>query len=311
MTFRQLEVLRALIQFRTTLAAARELGLSQPAVSNAILSLESHLGFALFERVNSRLFPTKDALDICAESESIFVARSTLETRVRDLRENRRGQLRITSTPALGYSIVTSAFEHFLTYQPKTHMFLDVRNLDGVVDAVNSGMAELGFGLGLEDKATLHCQAVLSTPMVCVLRADNPLADKEVVTPADLTAQSFIAIEKDTYMGNLVRSAFHQAGCEFGYKIGVRYAETACRLADSGLGVTVVDHFTASDGSCANTVIRPFFPATTTVAYAAWSRSRPLSRLAEALLKDFTSCAQLWAKKHVLNPAGFSSCSVA
>ena len=59
MTLRQLEILRAVIRHRTTVAAADELALSQPAISNALKAMEAQAGFALFERVNNRLFPTQ------------------------------------------------------------------------------------------------------------------------------------------------------------------------------------------------------------------------------------------------------------
>ena len=61
MNLRQIELLRAVVRCETTVRAAHELGLSQPAVSNAIKHLESQVGFPLFERVNNRLFPTAEA----------------------------------------------------------------------------------------------------------------------------------------------------------------------------------------------------------------------------------------------------------
>jgi DNA-binding transcriptional LysR family regulator len=49
MTLRQLETLRALIRHRTTVAAAKDLALSQPAVSNALKTMEAQAGVALFQ----------------------------------------------------------------------------------------------------------------------------------------------------------------------------------------------------------------------------------------------------------------------
>ena len=72
MNLRQLEILRAVIRHRTTVAAADELALSQPAVSNALKTMEAQAGFALFERVNNRLFPTAEAMALYKESEAIF-----------------------------------------------------------------------------------------------------------------------------------------------------------------------------------------------------------------------------------------------
>ena len=82
MNLRQLEILRAVIRHRTTVAAADELALSQPAISNALKTMEAQAGFALFERVNNRLFPTSEAMALYKESEAIFALHAKLENRV-------------------------------------------------------------------------------------------------------------------------------------------------------------------------------------------------------------------------------------
>src|SRR5882672_10556028 len=90
MNLRQLEILRAVIRHRTTVAAADELALSQPAISNA-------------------LFPTTEAMALYKESDAIFALHAKLENRVRDLRECRSGHLSIVATPPLAYSIIPPA----------------------------------------------------------------------------------------------------------------------------------------------------------------------------------------------------------
>jgi Transcriptional regulator len=113
MNLRQLEILRAVIRHRTTVAAADELALSQPAISNALKAMEAQAGFALFERVNNRLFPTTEAMALYKESDAIFALHAKLENRVRDLRENRTGHLSIVATPPLAYSIIPPALSNF------------------------------------------------------------------------------------------------------------------------------------------------------------------------------------------------------
>ena len=97
MNLRQLEILHAVIRHRTTVAAADELALSQPAISNALKAMEAQAGFALFERVNNRLFPTTEAMALYKESDAIFALHAKLENRVRDLRECRSGHLSIVA----------------------------------------------------------------------------------------------------------------------------------------------------------------------------------------------------------------------
>lgn len=292
MTLRQLEILRAIFRYRTTVAAARQLGLSQPAISNALKTMEAQAGFALFERINNRLFPTREAQELHLEAEAIFTRHDLFEAKLRDLKESRAGHLRIVATPPIGYGIIPNALKRFLARRPQVHVFFDVRRYEGVVDSVESNLVELGFALGLQAHVALETEAVFAADMVCVMPPGHPLARKTVVAASDLTPYPFIGLERGTRLGEAVRDAFNMAGTPFRCAVEVRYCNTACVLAQSGVGVAVVDPFSPTDGAKHDLVVRPFSPATRATAYAGWSKTRPLSRLAQAFLMEVRKSAR-------------------
>ncbi|SEE78981.1 DNA-binding transcriptional regulator, LysR family [Rhizobiales bacterium GAS188] len=292
MTLRQLEILRALIRYRTTIAAARQLGLSQPAVSNALKAMETQAGFALFERINNRLFPTREAQALHDEAEAIFTMHGNLENKLRDLRESKAGHLRIVATPPIGYGIIPQALKRFLADRPHVRVFFDVRRYEGVIDGVGNNLAELGFALGLEDHPGIETETVFAGEMVCVVKRDHPLARQNLVTPSDLAAHPFIALERGTRLGEAVRQSFREAGCPFGFAVEVRYCNTACVLAESGVGAAIVDPFSPGHGASHDLAVIPFRPATPAVAFVAWSKTRPLSRLAQAFVAEVRRNAQ-------------------
>src|SRR5262245_11921936 len=182
MNLRQLEILRAVFRHRTTVAAADELALSQPAISNALKAMEAQAGFALFERVNNRLFPTSEAMALYKESEAIFALHAKLENRVRDLRECRSGLLSIVATPPLAYSIIPRALSDSLRRRRQTRVFFDVRRYEGIIDGVSSRVAELGFALGLSHHPGIAHEVVHTGEMVCVLPPNHPLAERPLIT---------------------------------------------------------------------------------------------------------------------------------
>ena len=124
MNLRQIELLRAVVRCETTVRAAQELGLSQPAVSNGIKHLEAQLGFPLFERVNNRLFPTEEARALYQDSDPLFAMQAAFATRVQDLKENRAGHVRLIATPPLGFSVIPRALQLFLAKRPKNASLL-------------------------------------------------------------------------------------------------------------------------------------------------------------------------------------------
>lgn len=297
MNLRQIELLRAVVRCETTVRAAHELGLSQPAVSNAIKHLESQIGFPLFERVNNRLFPTAEARALCKDSDPIFTLHAAFEARVQDLRENRAGHVRICATPPLGYGVIPSALRNFLGKRPKVRVSFDVRRFENVVESVEIGTAELGFVMGLGDDRGLDAETFFAGDMVCVMRPDHPLAARDTITPQDLRDAPYIALEQGTRMGTILRNAFAEAGEPFRFSVEVRYCNTACVLAESGVGVAVVDPLSPVFSGHYNLAIRNFAPASRVTASVIRSRKRPISRAAEGFLREVRLIAAETAAK--------------
>jgi DNA-binding transcriptional LysR family regulator len=268
------------------MAAARALSMSQPAVSNAIKQIEGQIGFALFERVNNRLFPTDAARLIYDESEPLFAMHAALEVRMHDLRDEKVSRLRILSTPPLGLSVIPETLERFMRSHASVRTVFDVRELDDVIKGVEAGTADLGFGLSLGAFPALEVQALYQTRMVFVCRRDHPLAREQLVTPEALQGHAFVALDSGTRMGRLVREAYAQSRQPFLSTVEVRFCNTACVLADAGLGVSVVDPFSPIASGRRDLVVLPFEPFTPCTAYAFWSARKPIGLAAHRFLRE-------------------------
>ena len=111
----------------------------------------------------------------------------------------------------------------------------NVRELNNVVKGVESGEADIGFGLGLAAHSNLQFERLFEGRMVCVCLRGTPLSRASVVTPADLRLSEFVALDAKTRMGTAVREAFIAARQPFDFAITVHYCDTACDLVQAGL----------------------------------------------------------------------------
>jgi DNA-binding transcriptional LysR family regulator len=241
--------------------------------------------------VNTRLFPTAEAQILYSDAQPLFNIHNSLEAKMQDLRDNRAGSIRILATPPVGYGALTVALRRFLAERSKVKAFFDVRRFEQVIESVSTRVVDLGVVLGYKNQPDLQSEAVFGGEMVCVFRPDHPLSEKKVVVPADLANHPFIALERGSRLGTLVRQAFLQANCPFNFSVEVRYCQTACVLAESGIGAAVVDSFSPALGRGANLSVRPFEPSIPVVAHAVWLKERPLSRLANAFLREIRIAA--------------------
>ncbi|GAB0120160.1 LysR substrate-binding domain-containing protein [Acidisoma sp. 7E03] len=97
---------------------------------------------------------------------------------------------------------------------------------------------------------------------------------------------AFIGLEAGTRLGQAVRGSFAAVGVPFDAAVEVRYCNTACALAAAGVGIAVVDPFSAQQPVSGPLVLRPFLPRTPVISFAIWAQNRPLSRVARSFLDE-------------------------
>ena len=285
MNLRQLEILRAIVRYNTTVAAGRVLGLSQPAISNALKTMEEQVGFSLFQRSNNRIFPTEETKILLNEAETIFEIHKRIEMRIEDLKNNRIGQLRMVATPPLGYGVVAKAIQQIQKKKPNLKAFFDVHRYEDVIEYILSHRSEIGFVMGFAEHPGIVSQVVYKGHMVCVMPPEHPLMKLSVVTPQDIVKHRFIALEHGTKLGDAVRHAFRQSKQDLHFAVEVRYGLTACALVNAGVGVAVVDPLTA-DSSQYSLTQRPFVPEISVMASVVWAENRSLTRVSRQFIRE-------------------------
>lgn len=124
--------LRALRMFVTTAEsgglgrACTKLNLSQPAASRQIQTLEAEFGVALFHRVGRQLQLTSAGEDLLRQSRRLLADADVLSEQARALKEGRKGTLKVSATPQLMTTFLTS----FLPRYRRHHPGIDVKLIE-------------------------------------------------------------------------------------------------------------------------------------------------------------------------------------
>lgn len=288
LNLRMLEVFGSAMRNLTTVAAAEELGISQPAVSNALKALEKKLGFVLFNRTSKGLIPTDEAHIVYDESEPLFIMMRGLEGQIQSLRSTRKGRLRICATPPLSQTVIPQALKSFLADRKDVQVSYDIRGIDAVIRSIENGSADLGLLLGVEGHAGYEAIPLHEGSMECVMLPDHPLAALNTVSPADIAQHDFIGIgiDHESRLGVLVRSAFALEGVFHKTNLTVRYCHTACVLTSAGLGVSIVDPFTSRFLQFDDLISKPFTPDIRISAVAIVREGKPMSKVCAAFIDE-------------------------
>lgn len=277
---------------RTTVAAAYELALSQPAVSNAIKHLEASVGITLFDRVGNRLLPTKEAHSIYRDAQPLHLMADSVRQKVVELKDAKRGHIRVISTNPLGDSIIPEAISRFLVGRPDIQVFFDVDGMNGVVEAVETGFADFGVGISPDARPGLAITPLIRGEMVCVLPPDSPLAAKITLSPRDFEKTAIIGLDPTTRLGSFIANTFFDEGAHYAPSVVVRKGVTACSLVNRGAGAAVVDEFSAVSTPGRTFIIRAFTPSIPVSGTIIALKDRPLSRLAKKFLLTLKTVAE-------------------
>lgn len=260
-TLRQLEIFREVIRTRTTIGAAHSLSVSQPLVSNAIRQIEARIGFPLFERLGNRLVPTPDAVEIYHDSESIFSLYQAFTKRVEARQRSDSGLLRVVCTPPLSNALIPRVLKEFKTKRPGVSIHLDTRRITGVLDAVQTRIADIGLGINPVEREGLVCEPLAMAQMVCVFAPGHPFERKQEITSADLFDQPLILFEPNSSLDVAISRSILTRELRANAVTEVRYSSVACLLAEQGMGLAFVDSLTATIGNRYRLSVRPLRPA--------------------------------------------------
>ena len=94
---RELRLVRAVAENRSLVAAARALGVSQPALTRSLAALEAKLRGQVFERSRKGVIPTNLGRALLAEAADILARLERLDSTMAEVRGGQLRELRIVA----------------------------------------------------------------------------------------------------------------------------------------------------------------------------------------------------------------------
>jgi DNA-binding transcriptional LysR family regulator len=257
---RQVEAFRAVMLTGGITSAAQLMNVTQPAVSRLIRDLQAAVSLQLFERVGTRLLPTSEALSLYHEVERSFVGLERIVQTATDLRSHRAGSLRIAAYPALATSFLPRVVAEFLKDRPKLDISVHGLGSRIVLDQVASGQCDIGFVSDVLEFPSVTSQPIGGLAAVAVVPADHRLARRAVLMPKDFRGEPFIGLGQFILLRHRIDHAFAAQRVERTIRVETQLTEIACALVAAGVGVSIVDPFTAEEFKARGVAIRPFSP---------------------------------------------------
>jgi DNA-binding transcriptional LysR family regulator len=212
MDTRQLAAFCAVVERKSFSQAAERLGVTQPAVSLQIRSLEQRLGRQLLDRSGRRVEPTEAGRRLYASAQRLLAAEEhLLEELDADDEGAITGSLELGASTGPGGTVVPLLLCEFQEQHPDVRVRLTVSDTQTVVDQVAERELELGIvGAGRRHRGVAF-EPFFRDEVVLACPSDHRFAGK-TVSLDDLRGEKLIVMQEGAGVRQVIEDELRKAG---------------------------------------------------------------------------------------------------
>ncbi|MBK2125767.1 LysR substrate-binding domain-containing protein [Fangia hongkongensis] len=194
-TVKQLQIFSAIAQTGSITKAAKNLNLTQPAVSAALSTLEGQLQVKLFDRLDRKIALNDNGRRFFPEALSLVDKVNTME-KTFSKEKNLTGNIKIAASTTIGNYILPPIMAKFKTAYPEVKLSLSIANTDSVIEQIAHYDADVGFIEGYCLHSNIHAHAFQEDELIFIVNDTHPLLKKKHLTPQDLANYPFVIREQ-------------------------------------------------------------------------------------------------------------------
>jgi len=240
LTLKQIRAFAAVYRAGQLSAAARDLHVTQSAVSVLIRQIETVLGAQLFDRTTRSLVPTSAGEHAIGIAERILNDIKALDHSINDLQHLERGTVRLTATPATGMALLPETVRRFGQDFPAVSLLVDDCAPNQFLSNIREEKVEFGVGAPPRETGEFTSRFIHEDQLCLICPNAHRLAGKTEVTWSDLDNEPLILSRRDYGVRDLVEATLQRAGVQPVLAAEVGFLSTATWLAASGIGVGIL-----------------------------------------------------------------------
>ncbi len=177
-------------------AAARKLGLTQPAVSSHIRSLEKEFGSTLIDRSTGRSRLTDAGISFLRHARKMLDMEERMRRDMEGWRAEVAGPLKVAASNIPGEYIMPSVLARLRARHPLVEPRLEIADSSAVLQRVRGGEVDLGCVGWREEDARLRYGVLCEDRLAFIAPPGHPLAERREVEPADLAGAQLLLREE-------------------------------------------------------------------------------------------------------------------
>jgi DNA-binding transcriptional LysR family regulator len=273
-----LRTLEAIARHGSFSRAARELNLTQPAVSMQVSQLERRLGLPLLERVGKRAFPTRAGEILLAHAARAVAELQAAVERVQELRGVVAGRVRLGTSASISVYLLPRALRRFRARYPA----IDLVVVTGTASEVARGLVGNDLDVGLVS-LPLRDRELAVTPfyrdeLVAIAPPEARWRRHDAIRAAELAQHPLILFDRGSTVRREIDAWFARARVTARAAMELGNTEAMKKFVEAGLGLSVTSEFSVkADVAARRLAAMPLEPSLTRQIGLVRRRDKPVA----------------------------------
>ena len=242
---RQLHAFFTLARTGSFTQSARELFLTQSAVSHSIKALETDMGCRLFDRVGKTVMLTQAGEQLLPHAERVLREMETARTGILGLRQWGFGRLRVASPTPLGDALLPGVMAEVRRREPKTLIRIEAVDDTHATEWLERRSVDVVLGPTGKPDERFTVEPLFQEDYLFVVPGGHPWARLAAVPLDDVGPQAVIAPGLGTAAWRAIDEFFRADMISLNVRCEAATPVQALALVRAGLGVALVPSWAA------------------------------------------------------------------
>ncbi|NMA69043.1 MAG: LysR family transcriptional regulator [Desulfitobacterium sp.] len=194
--------------------AARNLYVSQPAISKVIKNIENELGVILFDRSGKQVVLTDAGKVLYKQAQGIMKSFQNLTKEINDLTNMEKGKICIGLPPMIGSRFFPKVLGQFRELYPNISIQIVEVGAKVVEAEVERGNLDMGVAVLPVDKEIFYYFRFVQDSLKLVVHPAHPLAKRKSVTLSELSKEDFVFFHEDFRLHDRILEECNRVGFE-------------------------------------------------------------------------------------------------
>ena len=243
MDTRQLAAFCTVVERRSFSQAAEQLGVTQPAVSLQIRSLEKRLGLQLLDRSGRRVEPTDAGRRLYRSAQRLLAVEEQLLAELgEEVEGDLTGRLEIGASTGPGGTVLPVALAEFQALHPGVQIALSVSDTQHVIEQVARREVELGVVGAVRRHRGVVFEPFFRDEVVLAVPRGHRFADR-TVTLDELKLEPLVLMQEGAGVRQVIDDELREIGVrlrDFNVQLELGLQESARSAVLAGHGVTFI-----------------------------------------------------------------------